>query len=94
MRIHKQTNVYLLVQKNYSPVGQLIIVKVMARPTKLVAPGVRRYYLSNPDLQTSKLKKTQGFTNKDHPIIKKEIMEFSSANRDYFNIIALLKYVY
>ena len=66
----------------------------MVRPTKLVAPGVRRCYLSNPALQTSKLTKTQGFTNKDHPIIKQEIMEFSSANRDYFNIIALLKYVY
>ena len=66
----------------------------MARPTKLVAPDVWRCYLSNPAVQTSKLTKTQGFTNKDHLILKKEIMWFSSANRDYFNIIALLKCVY
>lgn len=41
---YKQSNIYLLtgntsVQKNYSPDGQLPIVKMMAQPTKLVAPG-------------------------------------------------------
>ena len=50
---YEQTNVYFLtgiflVQKNYQPVGQLPIVKLMARPTKLVAPGVGRCYLSSP----------------------------------------------
>ena len=35
---------------NYSPVGQLPTVKMMARPTKLVAPGVGRCYLSSPEV--------------------------------------------
>ena len=40
------------------------------------------------------VKKTQGFTNKDHSILKKEIMGFYSPNQYHDIIIALLKSVY